>query len=340
VSTSSFISGSDPYPASVWGRCLTVCVGTFLAAGLVLLALMILVDPYDSGRFGFLAIAGVNDKLPYTANVSRAHDPQFDSAIFGNSTGQLIEPAELSPATGKHFVQLVAPGATPQGHLAIVDFFLRRHSDVGALVIVIDDAWCAQSSAPDPTDQFPYWLYGNNTLVYVGHLFTWSTLDRLFQRIQIGLGVRRRDREDGFWSYEEVWPPGQKKPSEAPRPAGPAFSGTVNSSFPFRDLLAQTIRQLPPDLPVVLVVPPVFHTFLPAPGSQGAADRESCNAAYRSIVSGRPHSNLLDFRIDNTLTRDPQNFADLIHYRAVIARKVDQGIIVSLRAGEAARIDF
>src|SRR4029077_21038694 len=99
-----------------------------------------------------------------------------------------------------------------------VDFFLRRHSDVGALVIVIDDAWCAQSSAPDPTDQFPYWLYGNNTLVYVGHLFTWSTLDRLFQRIQIGLGVRRRDREDGFWSYEEVWPPGQKKPSEAPRP--------------------------------------------------------------------------------------------------------------------------
>lgn len=340
MSTSSFISSSDRYPASVWGRCLTACVGSFLAVGLFLLALMILIDPYDSGRFGLLGIAGVDDKLPYMANVSRARDPLFDSAIFGNSTGQLIEPAELSPATGKHFVQLVAPGATPRGHLAILDFFLRHHRDVGALVIVIDDPWCAPSSAPDPTDQFPYWLYGNSTLVYVGHLFTWSALDRLFQRIQIGLGSRRRAREDGFWSYEEVWPPGQKNPPEAPRPGGPAFSGTVDTRFPFRDLLARTIQQLPADLPVVLVVPPVFHTFLPAPGSQDAAQREACNTAYRSIVSGRPHSNLLDFRIDNAMTRDPQNFADLIHYRAVIARKVDQGIAVSLRDGEAARIDF
>jgi hypothetical protein len=340
VSTSSFISGSDPYPASVWGRCLTACVGTFLAVGLLLLTLMILVDPYDSGRFGLLGIAGVDDTLPYMANVSRARDPQFDSAIFGDSTGQLIEPAELSPATGKHFVQLIAPGATPRGQMAILDFFLHRHRDVAALVLVIDDPWCMHSSAPDPSDQFPYWLYGNSTLVYTGHLFTWSALDRLFQRIQIGLGTRRRVREDGFWSYEEVWLPGQKNPSDAPRPAGPAFSGALDTRFPFRDLLAQTIRQLPADVPVVLVVPPVFHTLLPAPGSQDAAQRAACNAAYRSIVSGRPHSNLLDFRLDNAMTRDPQNFADLIHYRAAIARKVNQGVAASLRDGEAAQIDF
>jgi hypothetical protein len=48
----------------------------------------------------------------------------------------------------------------------------------------------------------------------------------------------------------------------------------------------------------------------------------------------------MDLRIDNALTRDPQNFADLIHYRAVIARKVNQGIVASLRDGEAAQIDF
>jgi hypothetical protein len=62
--------------------------------------------------------------------------------------------------------------------------------------------------------------------------------------------------------------------------------------------------------------------------------------AYRSIVSGRPHSNLLDFRLDNAMTRDPRNFADLIHYRAAIARKVNRGVAASLRDGEAAQIDF
>jgi hypothetical protein len=40
------------------------------------------------------------------------------------------------------------------------------------------------------------------------------------------------------------------------------------------------------------------------------------------------------------VTRDPANFADLIHYRAAVARKIEQGIAASLRAGEAAEIRF
>jgi hypothetical protein len=57
-------------------------------------------------------------------------------------------------------------------------------------------------------------------------------------------------------------------------------------------------------------------------------------------VAGRPHSNFIDYRIDNALTRDPANFADLIHYRAKIARKINQGVIASILQGSAARIDF
>src|ERR1700736_826241 len=102
---------------------------------------MLTIGPYDSGRFGLLGIEGVADSTESTANASRARDPQFDSAIFGNSTGQLLNPTELSQATGKRFVQLVAPGADPSGHLAILDFFRRNHPRIGALVFVIDDPW-------------------------------------------------------------------------------------------------------------------------------------------------------------------------------------------------------
>jgi hypothetical protein len=323
-----------------WGRCLVACLGALMAGAVLLFALMVLVDPYDSGRFGLLGIAGVDDKLTFTANASRARDVRFDSAIFGNSTGQLINPAELSKATGKRFVQLVAPGADPLAHLAILDFFLRHHPRVGALVVVIDDPWCTHDAALLPPNTFPYWLYGESTLRYAAHLFSWRALDRAFQRLAIALGRRQPMNPDGFWSYEEVWLPGQKQPDVKPQPEAPPFHGTVSDVFPVKALLERAIARLPADVAVVLLVPPVFYTILPRPGSDAAAAREACNAAYRSIVAGRPHSNFLDYRIDNALTRDPLNFADLIHYRANIARRLDEGVAASIGLGAAAKIEF
>jgi hypothetical protein len=306
---------------------------------LLILVLMVAVDPYDSGRLGWLGIDGVTDKIEVTADASRARDPHFDSAIFGNSTGQLLNPARLSQATGDRFVQLVAPGADPRGHLAILDFFLRHHPRVGALVIVIDPPWCTHDLAPS-RNSFPFWLYSGSTLEYVGRLFSWSAIDRLVQRISIGLGTRTRMNPDGFWSYEEVWPPGERQPVVKPRAEEPPFTGEVSDVFPMEALLADAIAKLPADVPVVLLVPPTFYISVPQPGSRAAAEHEACTTAFKRIVAGRPHSNLIDYRVDNALTRDPANFADLIHYREKMARILEAGIVASIRLGDAARIDF
>lgn len=326
--------------ASAWGRCLVAFVRALAASGFAVLLLMILVDPYDSGRFGLLGIAGTDDTWMAMAQASRARDAQFDSAVIGNSTSQLIEPDRLSPATGKRFVQLFVPGAPPRGQLSVLDFFLRHHAEVGALVIVIDDPWCAHDTAPAPDDIFPYWLYGDSTLRYTGHLFTWRAFDLAFRRIGIGLGHRKRERPDGFSDYEEVFPPGGRQPGEAPPQPSLPPDGVASEAFPYRDLLQRAIARLPRETGVVLVAPPNFHTILPVPGTRAAREREACNAAFRTLVTGRPHSNLLDYRVDNALTRDPKNFIDFIHYRAPIARHLNDGIIASLRDGEAARLDF
>jgi hypothetical protein len=333
---SSSISSSD----AAWGRCLAACLGTLGVGALSILLLMIAVDPYDSGNFGLLGIKGVHDQNPITADASRARDRQFDSAIFGNSTGQLLDPAELSPATGKHFVQLVTPGTDPRGQLAILDFFIRHHPHIGALVVVTDDIWCGHYPAPLPANRFPFWLYRGSKLDYAGHLFSWRALDHAFQRIAIGLGWRERMEPDGFWSYEEVWPPGKKQPVAAPPQEQPLYTGEVSDSFPFKRLLDGTIKKLPADVAVVLLVPPTFYTIIPQPGSLAAVEHEACKKAFQSIVAGRPHSNFIDYRIDNALTRDPANFVDFIHYRAKIAHRIDQGIIASIALGAAAKIDF
>src|SRR5262249_29836323 len=156
--------------------CLVACIGTLAAGACVVLLIMLAVDPYDSGRFGWLGITGVRDRYETTANASRARDPQFNAAILGNSTGQLLQPAELSCATGLRFVQLVAPGADPRGQLAILEFFARHHPRIGALVFVLDDPWCTSALPPLPRSAFPFWLYGESALAYAGHLFTWRAL--------------------------------------------------------------------------------------------------------------------------------------------------------------------
>ncbi len=332
-------STSDSELSPEWSRCLVAAGRALFVGAIVVAALMVMVDPYDSDKLGLLGIRGVVDRNPFTADASRARDPRFDSAIFGTSTGQLIDPDELAPATGAHFAQLITPGADPRGQLAVVDFFERHHQRIKAVVMVLDDQWCATGLQPLPPHAFPFWLYDDGRLKYLAHLFNWPAIDRVFQRMAIGLGARKPLRADGFWSYEEVYPADRHPIATEPEKA-PPFNGRITDSFPLTDLLDAAVRKLPADTAVILLMPPTFYTIVPQPGSQWAAVRQACKARLRSMIAGRAHSNLIDYRVDNALTRDPRNFVDLIHIRAKIARKLEQGIIESLKVGEAAKIDF
>jgi hypothetical protein len=334
----SSISSSDD--AFEWGRCLLVFLGVLGLGAALVLGVMIAVDPYDSGRFGLLGIEGVADSTEVTANASRARDPQFDSAVIGNSTGQRLNPAELSQATGLHFVQLTAPGADPRGQLAILDFFIRHHQRIGTVVVAAGANWCARDLALHLRNPFPFWLYGESTLVYAGRLFSWRAVNHAYQRIMIGRGRQKRTAPDGFFNYEDVFPR-EKHPVAAPaQEPAPLFAGKVSDAFPVAVLLESAVRRLPADASVVVLIPPTFYTIVPQLRSAEAAEGDACKAAFKRIVTGRPHSNFIDYRVDNALTRDPLNFVDVIHYRGKIAQKVQDGIVASIRLGESAKIDF
>jgi hypothetical protein len=332
------ITDSDASPE--WTRWLTTCVGTLGLGALLLFAFMIVVDPYDSGRFGLLGIEGIDDRDTHTATASRARDAHFDSAIIGNSTGQLLDPVKLSQATGRRFVQLSVTGTSPREEFMVLDFFLRHHARVGALVIVTDPYWCAHDRVESPPGAFPYWLYGKSSLAYAARLISWPAIEHAFQRLSIGLGWRERRDPTGAFNYEDVWPSGEFHARNGPRDALPAAAAAGRDLFPEVSLLDDFIKKLPVDVAVVLVVPPTFYTTVPQPGTVVAAEREACNAALRRTVAGRPHSNFINYRIDNAMTRDRANFVDFIHYRPGLAARMSEGIAASLELGNAARIDF
>jgi hypothetical protein len=338
----SSISSSDAAAdaaARAWGRWLTAFLGALALGSALILAVVLVIDPYDSGRVGLLRIEGVDDESPRTANASRARDAQFDAAVIGSSTGQLLKPSELTRLTGARFVQLTVPGTGPREQLAILDFFVRNHPQISALVIVTDTAWCQRDPALRLQNPFPFWLYGDSTLDYVGRLFSSRALGRTWRRVLIAFGVRRRSAADGYWDYEAL---GSREfqPVVTPQDEPAAPPGRASETFPGVTLLDGAIRALPADVPVVLVVPPAFYSMVARPGSAGAAEQEACKASLSRVVAGRPHSNFINYGVDNALTRDPANFLDFIHYRAKIARRMEQGIADSIRLGNEAKIDF
>jgi len=87
-------------------------------------------------------------------------------------------------------------------------------------------------------------------------------------------------------------------------------------------------------------MPPMIASDLPRPGTRSAARLAACKGALARFVAGRPHSNFLDFRVDDPLTRDRKNFLDPVHYRAPVARRMEQRIAESLRVGNAGPTTF
>ena len=94
-----------------WERSLWAALGALGISAFLLWVAMIVIDPYDSGKFGWLGIEVSTTGTTFTAAASRARNPQFDSAVIGNSTAQMLDPAQLSQATGLRFVQLYMTGA-------------------------------------------------------------------------------------------------------------------------------------------------------------------------------------------------------------------------------------
>jgi hypothetical protein len=318
---------ADSAPA--WRRFVQLFVITLVTALAVIYALILVLDPYDSGRFTNYAVFGVVDENPRTANVSRGRDPVFDSVVIGNSRGQLLDPKRLSDGTGLSFVQLTTPGTGPQEQLALLRWFMRYHQRIGAVLLVADPLWCQQKLAP-PAHPFPFWLYGESNFEYSIHMLDAKALDLAWRRTLLRLGLRKRSRPDGYWDYEagRTWAFQPKTPVDFAPATTHASPPTV--SFPAVELLRATLADLDKHVPVAIVMPPPFFTELPARGDPNAGLVAQCKGALQEITTQRPRGVFLDFETDGEITRNPKNFMDEVHYRAPIARLIESRVASAL----------
>ena len=148
---------------------------------------------------------------------------QFDSAIIGNSTAQMLKPAELSQSD--RLALRAALCDRRQSRASSSPWWIFSCATMRASA-----RWCSlltPGGAPIIQSnrrlaRFRIWLYGDSTLAYAARLFSWRAIEHAFQRLSIGLGRRKRMDPDGFFGYEDIWLPGQFRATNPPRDPVPA----------------------------------------------------------------------------------------------------------------------
>jgi hypothetical protein len=315
----------------VWRHFMKLFAAALVAILAVVYALILLIDPYDSGQLTGYAVFGVVDESPRTANVSRGRDTQFNSAVIGNSRGQLLDPKRLSHNTGLRFVQLTVPGTGPREQLTLLRWFIRHHRQIGAILLIADPVWCSQDPEPSLMNPFPFWLYTEDTSEYLINVFHTQSLERAWRRTLLWLGLRTRSRPDGYWDYEigRTW---------AFRPDIPvnfipaAMRARVPElPFPAVERLRTALTDLDADVPLAIAMAPSFFTELPGAGDPNADRIPQCKGALAKVIGERRHGVFLDFEVDGNIARNPENFMDGTHYRGSVARLMEAHIESSLR---------
>ncbi len=322
-----------------WSRyCLLLLIATSLAT-LALYAAALAIDPYDTGRFALVHRPGVPLYGQRMADASRGRDPQFDSAVIGNSTIQLLEPSRLDAGLGGRFVSLAIPGTGPYEQLAVLGWFLRHHQrSVRTVIIGMDAAWCDAPRIFGPAGEsypFPVWLYAERPWSYLNHMFSYKSLEAGFRRLRVVRGQMPAARADGYNDYEagKTYDPNAARTrmvnggvendqaeDAAPAPAPPPAGGRPEFAA-----LAAMLDGLPDSVYVALVFPPREISSLPPPGSEGASLVAACKSRAQGLAQSHSNIRVVDFLKDGDIAR-PENFWDGIHYRGDVARRIEDAV--------------
>jgi hypothetical protein len=317
------VSDSD---RNAWIDIARVIVTAALIFSLVV-AFIFFKDPY--GRAGFRPSAMVPNVPERELMVSRAMDPQFDSAIVGNSTSIPLQPVELDALAGHRFVSLSMSGSGAPGALTAARFFLRYHPRAAALIVALDDSWCTKGADATEGRPFPFWLYGNDFDYIIG-LFGHASWDL----VKLARTERGANRLDGYHPYDEAFrghgydniTTTTERLNRIIRPTVARYQPPYHFEPP--EMLARFIADAPASLAIVLFWTPRYVNIIPIDGTPAAEADAACKRQVAALASSRVV--IVDWSGPRPENLDPANFYEANHYRDSLAIKIEREIASAL----------
>ncbi|MGO4523633.1 hypothetical protein AB4097_02080 [Microvirga sp. 2MCAF35] len=318
-----------------WKRFATWAVFSSVALVLTLVGAMYLIDPYDTGRSPFSREPDLRGQRELNATASVGRNPRYQAMVIGNSTISQISPSRLTELTGMPFGQLAVPGAQIPEQMAVLEWFMKHHDGTAkALVMALSrDVWCDSDPTQPGNNSFPFWRIGDSTAEYLAGLISMSSAKQAGRRLGILPASRAKSGPDGYWDYEPLY---ATLFTDEPRRRELLFKrmndrhALGEPSFPGVRVLGERLAALPADLPIVLVVPPVFTARQPQAGTPRHRAEQACRQRLIELAAGRPNTALVDWWDDRPELKKTDAFIDQIHYRHPIARTMEQDIAAAL----------
>ena len=329
-------------------------VAATTVSGVVLVG-MALVDPFDNLPFSLdLPRRPVltNQRYGFPGLARKA---RFDSALVGTSTSRLFRPEQLDALFDARFVNLSMNGSTDWEQEQLLDVFLRSHPRPRAVVLGLDPQWMQvedEYEGQRTRTEFPSWMYDDDPLNDLTHLFSTWSVDKAVRQVSQMLGRRTPAYDaDGGWTPPPGW--GEHTPEERRRliyeaPDGKPLEDVgpertlspeelADLRFPAHATLQRILGRIPEGTETIVFLAP-YHPNHPnvLGGKPGWLRRQLWAEATRRIVAivrAHPHVRLVDFQIDGPLTREDANWLDSIHTTPEATARMAEALAASRDAG-------
>lgn len=324
-----------------WRQFLATFCAASILVGAVLLAFVVIVDPYDTGRFTPLRVYGMPKNSTSLVTASLARDPAIDGAIVGNSTIQLLNPRRLQSLTGEKLAQLSIPGVGPVEEYYILNWFHRWHSSPKAIIVGLDyGSWCKPDfkfSRANILNPFPFWLYGSDA-EYLSKVLSFRSIGDSVARIRMWMGAvapvdpMRVDDYERTRIYDigvvrarltRIVEEDQRLDASSMKKEGGLPPGAA------LDTLRAALARFSPTTHKVLVFTPVYARTLSTQGTW-VQNIATCKAKANSLAATLPNTTVIDFLQKAPLTENDANFWDGIHYREPVAEAIEHAIALAL----------
>ncbi len=330
---SSSISSFDRTTAAAWSGWLARYLLMLAAIAAATYLLVLLVDPFSTGRFALTQRIDVTTTNTRQANAGLVRDARFNGAIIGDSVSAALDPQTVSDDSEWRLLQLSMLGASSAEVIAVASAFERSHHDGRTLeIFVLSNRWCS----PDPNvsngmNAFPGWLYESSDPVYLSRILSHDAVELTLKRLGIWLGLTRPSaRADGYTGKVFGRAAGSfqlyQRPNQGPSPTEP---------FPAIDALAAHIASLPDNRALAIVFAPMYVSTLPVAASVAAARLDACKQRLQASIARRHDTAYLDLMTENPLTELNENYADPLHlygqgvreFEAILARLIRENAL-------------
>jgi hypothetical protein len=348
-------STSNSEPALGWRRFVRRLLFIAALTSAAIYGFIMTLDPFDT-----LILSPPFDRSPVASNQryafpALARRAAFDSVILGTSTSRSLQPIELDPLFGAHFVNLAMNSATAYEQWRLGMLFARRHREAKVALIGLDVVWCRTGDNLEKYTEraFPEWMYDDDPWNdYLEH-FNLYALEQAGIEFGVLLGlVPHRYGSDGYTPFlpddrdhDLARARAHLYPGGAPlaRPVHPPVTLSAEErnglNFPALPMLSDLLAAMPHTLKILYFVP--YHiTAQPTPGSRAAAIWAECKDRVATLTAGMAKARVVDFMIASPITATDENYWDPLHYRESIAHWLASSLRAAADGAPRAEVGF